>query len=153
MYNAYMKRISVLFQKHPKALSHFGVCPVRWVKGFIWQLNKRSIRYFPWDIGKTVSMQDRCAMTSPSERAIKLKFRKAAWQLQCAMTVSGHNDTSVQPQTSQWGRPQENPAGADDSWERLPSLCLKDRFLQLKPIKGPRMPKALFMCQNPGVGI
>jgi len=59
-----------------------------------------------------VSMQDRGAMTSPSERAITTMDPKGRWQLQCAMTIPGDNDTSVQPQTSQWGRPQENPAGA-----------------------------------------
>ena len=29
---------------------------------------------------------------------------KGRWHLQCAMTIPGDNDTSVQPQTSQWGR-------------------------------------------------
>ena len=71
--------------------------------------NIQSIRYLLWDIGQNRKHAGPVRQ-DPVRASDNTMDPKGRWRLQCAMTLPGDNDTSVQPQTSQWGRPQENPA-------------------------------------------
>ena len=79
-----------------------------------------------------VSMCDRCAATPDFGRAINIRIQKAGGTCLCARKFSEDNDTSAQPQPcfsriTQWGRPQENPAGGE-SLMREASHFPPDRF-------------------------